>query len=247
MLAVTQLSIVPMPVSWPKDGERPDVAGWYPLVGLAVALPAWGLVVLGHTLSSPLLFSALAVAATALLTRGLHWDGLADVADAWNINGAERRHEVMKDSATGAFGALAICLGVVLQVVAISSLADKGASTVVLVAAIAGRAAATFSAWLGAPARTDGLGAAVSRRPGFSGALGFVLGMGALVGLVALAVAARHGMLLALAVGAGLAAALVVPHVISGRFGGTSGDTMGASIVVVETTVLVFSAIVVAL
>lgn len=235
-LAISQLTIVPIKASWPDD-DRPDVAGWYPLVGLVLGLVAYGVAGSGWA-SSPLVSAAVTVVILALLTGGLHWDGLADVADAWHFSDPQRRVQVLKDSATGAFGTLAIALTALMQVAAITSLSEKGGASLIVIAVVSGRSSATFSAWLGKPARADGLGAAVSRRPGLSGWIGVGACALALVLIWRLGLFVSAGQVTVVAAAAGILAALVVPHVISGRFRGTSGDTMGASVMVVETVVL---------
>ena len=54
---------------------------WAPLVGLLLGGLATGVAVLGTRWISPPAGAVLAVAVLALLTRGLHLDGLADTAD----------------------------------------------------------------------------------------------------------------------------------------------------------------------
>lgn len=84
---------------------------YYPVVGM----------VLGATLTIPLFAGLFAntpflqawwyVAAGAYLTRGLHYDGLADICDALG-SGPARFHAVLKDSRLGAFGALGLCFAI---------------------------------------------------------------------------------------------------------------------------------------
>lgn len=245
VLAISQLTAVPVGVSWPSSAEKPDVAGWYPLVGIALGATAWlcGAAVLWVAPGAATIASVAALIALAVATRGLHWDGLADVADAWFMPDLDRRHEVLKDSATGAFGTLAIVLVALTEFAAISILLAGGAGFVLMAAVALGRAAATFSAWLGKPARGDGLGASVIRRPGASGAFGFVAAAAVLGGLAFTSSAVAPLALVAVCA-VGVASALVVPHLVSMRFSGVTGDTMGASIVVVETLVLVAGALV---
>jgi len=111
--------------------------------------------------------SVLAVAAVALLTRGLHLDGLADLADGLgSAKPAERALEIMKRSDIGPFGVVTLILVLLVQVTALREAADAGAGTavIILIAACAtGRLALTWACRAGIPpARPDGLGAVVA-------------------------------------------------------------------------------------
>jgi len=187
---------------------------------------------------------ALLLVLLAAATRLLHWDALADTADAWFVSPG-RRLEVMADSHVGAFGATAIALVVLLQWTALVELGGSRvtAATVVLIP-VFGRLAATFSSWLGKPARPGGLGASVIRRPTVFGALVSTVAVGAAVALAA--VSGAGSVALGVIAFAGLVLALAVPHLIALRFGGVTGDTMGASVLVVETGVLLVALVTVA-
>lgn len=92
---------------------------WSPIVGLL--LGAIGLVV-GHLATqfwphAYFLRAALIVFAWAVLTGGLHLDGLADTFDAvMSWRSRERMLEIMKDSRIGAMGALALIAVLALKV-----------------------------------------------------------------------------------------------------------------------------------
>lgn len=129
--------------------------------GLVLAISLW----LGMT---PLPASVLAVAVVALLTRGLHLDGLADLADGLGSGKpAERALEIMKRSDIGPFGVVTLIFVLLIQVTALReavSCAGAGTGTITLVAACAaGRLALTWACRTGIPpARPDGLGAMVA-------------------------------------------------------------------------------------
>ncbi len=54
--------------------------------------------------------------ANIYLTRGLHWDGWADLWDGWGSGATgERFWEIVKDSRVGAFGVMGLVLGLGLQ------------------------------------------------------------------------------------------------------------------------------------
>lgn len=242
LLAVSTITSIPVRVTWP-DGERTDAPGYYPLVGLVLGGIAFGVVQLVDALNwtdrAPLVVGVGVVAFFALATRMLHWDGLADVFDAMWTSDRERALEIMHDSATGAFGVTAIALGVVAQTAALAQLVTGGRSWVLLVVPVFGRLAATFGAWFGRPARAGGLGVSVIRRP----RVGAVVPAALVVALcVALGVVAGGAAGVWLFVG-GMVLALAVPHLFALRFGGVTGDVMGASVVVVETVLLAVLAV----
>ncbi|MGA4989126.1 adenosylcobinamide-GDP ribazoletransferase [Nonomuraea bangladeshensis] len=157
--AVGTLSVFPVRV------ERVDrqVAGQAmtlaPLIGLALGAVA-GLPLLLPV--HPLLGAALAVGLLALLTRGLHLDGLADLADGLGSGKpADQALGIMKKSDIGPFGVMTLLLVLLAEVAA---LAGTGAGYAALVTAcVAGRLALTWACRPRVPAaRPEGLGAAVA-------------------------------------------------------------------------------------
>jgi len=246
-LAITLLTALPLKVRTPADSERVDAASWFPFVGLAIGTALGGIVWLADRYFYGLsgLAAALLLLVMAVVTRLIHYDGLADTADGWFVAPA-RRLDVMADSHTGAFGAAAIVLIVLIQW---NALVDLGGSSLtaatVVFAPVLGRCAATFSAWFGTPARAGGLGASIVGRPTVGGLVATVGSLGA---AFLLAVALGAGVLVAASTGIlGLVLALVVPHLIALRFGGVTGDTMGASVLIVETAVMVLALTLVAI
>lgn len=65
--------------------------------------------------------SALVIAAWIAITGGLHLDGVMDTADGLAVGDPQKRLEVMADSATGAFGAMA---AIVIILIKTSALID---------------------------------------------------------------------------------------------------------------------------
>jgi adenosylcobinamide-GDP ribazoletransferase len=227
-LAVTFLTVLPLPVR--SDADSRDAPVWFPIVGAAVGGAA-GLVryVADGTFGS-LVSSGLAVAALVILTGALHQDGLADCADGLGSrSGRERRLEIMRDSSTGAFGALALMLWVLLVVTSLAGLDRTEALGTLVVAAALGRWAALVHAVSTRPARAGGLGSA------------FTVGRGAavvatlVVALVAVLVAGLGPGLLTVAAAAAVALALSAwaRHSLGGR----TGDTLGAAVTLTELAV----------
>ncbi|MBB6344169.1 adenosylcobinamide-GDP ribazoletransferase [Nonomuraea muscovyensis] len=156
-----------------------------PAVGVLVGVPAsLPLVVPGMP---PLPAAALAMGVLAVLTRGLHLDGLADLADGLGSGRpADRALDIMKKSDIGPFGVMTLVLTLLVQVSALSALspgpallpesvpeswpgvplpadAPLTAPYALVTACVAGRLALTWACRAGVPAaRPDGLGAMVA-------------------------------------------------------------------------------------
>ncbi len=137
-----------------------------PLVGALLGVV--GAVVLAGALRlsiDPLLASVLAVAVLALLTRGLHLDGLADLADGLGSGRpAGQALDIMKRSDIGPFGVVTLVFALLVQVAALSEITTSGRGPVALVTAcVTGRLALTWACRTEIPAaRPGGLGAMVA-------------------------------------------------------------------------------------
>lgn len=195
--------------------------------------------------SYPLLPAALALGTAALLTRGLHLDGLADLADGLGVRRSrDEALAAMKRPDIGAFGTVTLIFVVLTQVFAVAAATIEGRGAAALIIAfVTGRGAMAMACVRGIPsARPEGLGAAVAGSVPRSAATGLfaVIWVGAVVigSLAGEAGAVRA----AIAVLAGvLASALVVARSVR-RFGGITGDVLGGAGEIAATAVLVVMA-----
>ncbi len=224
-----------LPLGRSKPGEAPErSAGWFPAVGLFL-----GLVLAGadrwlqFARLSGLAAGAMLVGLLALLTGGLHLDGLADTADALlSWKNREEKLRIMKDSRTGAHGATTICLALLTKAALISQVDGPLRLTLLVLFPAAGRWAILPVAYLFPYAREEGTGAGVVRKMGlwavFLGSLTAFAAAVMLVGAggeMALGVSALG----AYALGVSLLAAMV-PGVWAWRaVEGVTGDVLGAS------------------
>jgi len=117
--AIVFYTCIPLPRSWALDFQ--SVAQFAPLVGLLIGSLLGLMDQLLALVGMPVLTrSALVVAVWIGMTGGLHLDGAMDTADGLAVTNPDRRLTVMSDSATGAFGAMAAVVLVVLKTVAFS-------------------------------------------------------------------------------------------------------------------------------
>ncbi|WP_239319300.1 adenosylcobinamide-GDP ribazoletransferase [Planomonospora parontospora] len=165
-LAVGTLSVFPVRPGTVDRRAGGRAMALAPLVG--ALLGGVAAVVLSAALwlgVSPLLASVLAVGTLALLTRALHLDGLADLADGLGSGRpAEQALDIMKRSDIGPFGVVTLVLVLGVQVAALAEASAAGYGPVALVAAcVTGRLAITWACREGVPAaRPGGLGATVA-------------------------------------------------------------------------------------
>ncbi len=241
-LSVGLLTVVP--VGSPRADRRTAGAAmlWAPLVGAglgtASGLAAWGLGELG---TSPLIAATLAVALLAALTRGLHLDGLADTADGLGSRKeAAGALAVLKASDIGPFGVVTLVLVLLLQVAALGALLIGGPDHhAVALLGLVGATARVPVVWAcrhSLPAaRPDGLGALVAGTVSGAAAgvwAGTALWAAALIGVLTDVGALRAVVAVTLAL---LAAGALLEH-CRRRFGGMTGDVLGA---LVETATVV--------
>ncbi|MFD7135043.1 adenosylcobinamide-GDP ribazoletransferase [Streptomyces sp. NPDC059894] len=239
------LTVLPVRVTrWDRRAARGGMLG-APVVGLVVGGCAAGAGLAALLLGAgPLLAAVASVAVPAVLTRGLHLDGLADTADGLGSGRpAEDALRIMKQSDIGPFGVLTLVLVLLAQAAALAQLYGaswaRGALAAV-VAAVAGRLALTLAARAGVgAARPEGLGAAVA-------GVVPVRAVSAAVAAVTAAAAAAGALLgpydavrAALAVVLALAGAELLLRRCARRFGGVTGDVFGGLAETATTTALV--------
>jgi adenosylcobinamide-GDP ribazoletransferase len=207
-----------------------------PVVGLVLGAVVGGVVLGLLALGAPGLLAGVAgLAAGALLTRGLHLDGLADLADGLGSYGdAARMLVVMKDPSTGAFGVITLVVVLGAQAAALPVVAQHGVLGVA-VAWAAGRASFTWCARRRVRAASEGgLGALVA---GTQHPTVPVVWLGVLAVAATLAVPGRWWQgPVAVALGA-VVVVLLARHAVR-RLGGVNGDVFGAVCEVAVTVTL---------
>ena len=206
---------------------------FFPAVGLALGAILYGAdrilnPALGAEISGWLL-----VACLALLSGGLHLDGLADSIDGlFGGRSKEQRLSIMRDTAVGAFGVCALIIVIGLKAASLSEIDDVLRFEALLLAPVLARWAAVVVIVVFPYARDAGLGksfhaSAAVRSTAFAAA--FTLAAGYIL-------LGPAGILAFAAVSLG---AWGVGFLIARQIGGLTGDSYGAVVESMEAGVLV--------
>ena len=208
------------------------VLRWGPLTGLVLGGIAAGVAVPFAGWVSPSVGAVLAVGVLALLTRGLHLDGVADTADGLGpLRDRDRALQVMHQGDVGPFGVVAVVLTLLLQVACLASLLSAEGGWLPLWSAVL--VARLAMVRTGLPGVTVAEGSSLGRA--VAGTVSRTWWTTAV--LLALAVQAGGALLLghprgALALLGATVAGLLVAELLhrraTARLGGTTGDVMGA-------------------
>jgi len=232
--AFSLLTVLPVRVATVDRGTAAAALRWAPVVGLLLGAAAGGLVVGLTALGLPaLVIGLLAVGALALATRGMHLDGLADTADGLGCYGPpERALAVLRDGGAGPFAVVTLVVMLGVQAASLGGLGITAVPAAALALAT-GRATFAWSCRRGVPpARPDGLGALVAgSQPAWVAPLWWLVLAAASVPV--LGWRGPVGVALAAAVAVGLA------WHTARRFGGVTGDALGAASELATTAVLV--------
>jgi cobalamin 5'-phosphate synthase/cobalamin synthase len=214
-----------------RDGANIGrAAAWFPLVGLVLGgsyVMAIGL--LGLVLPSPVA-AGFVVGMEALLTGGLHMDGLADTADGLGGGWSRKQTlDIMRDPAIGTYGSIALVLLIVLKVNIISTLIERPEWIGhFLVAPVLGRWSSVLLSYALPYARQseESVGG-ISRYVGVRelGLATFICLVITVLALGSLGLAPVGGVLLLTALWGGFCRR---------RLGGVTGDTLGTGIVCSE-------------
>ena len=234
LIALQFLTRFPVHLSgMPDDRDIGRSLLYYPLIGLLIGLLLTGLDrLLGG--AGTMLAAAVLLAAWVFASGALHLDGLADSADAWvgGMGDRDRTLAIMKDPYCGPMGVVALLLALLLKFAALEELVARGDWVVLVLAPLLARTALPALFLTTSYVRPGGLGDVLARclprRAAVMVVLTVLLVLPAFLGWSAVL-----PLLAALAAFAGLRALMVR------RLGGTTGDTAGAMVEIIEVVVLV--------
>jgi adenosylcobinamide-GDP ribazoletransferase len=233
-LAIGTLSIVRVRVDAADRSTAGRAMASAPLVGAGIGMAAAAAGWAARSYTDSIFVAAVtAVATFAVLTRALHLDGLADVADG--LGSAKPRTqalEIMKRSDIGPFGVVSLVLVLALQIAcAMAAYTQHRGGLAIIVAAVTGRLAVTLACTPSVPsARPDGLGAWVAGSVSTPrAAIVTALCLGGCVGL-GFVRGSDGALLCGAACVVGVVCAMTLLSRCIKRFGGITGDVLGAMV-----------------
>lgn len=230
LVALQFLTIARVKKTLPFDEATLGRAGvFFPLVGLLLGIIAWSLDRGLRPLVPAGMVSIVLVTALAVLSRGFHLDGLADSADGLlGSRDRQRSLEIMKDSALGTFGVLALIIVLLLKVRSLELLQGGYKELALLLGPMLSRWSCVVMAYSSRPARSEGLGAMFVKGTQFR-----EFGLASVFTLVVVfALVEIVGLVLFVPL-----AGLILSFTLycNRRLGGVTGDTLGALGEMVET------------
>ncbi|MYR05171.1 adenosylcobinamide-GDP ribazoletransferase [Gordonia sp. SID5947] len=166
-IALSWLTVLPLPQPRVAMDRRVGAAvmSAVPAVGAVLGALAAGVAALLSLTDLPAtLIGAVVVVVLALLTRGMHLDGLADTADGLGCYGPpERVAEVMRSGSAGPFGVATIVAVMLIQSIGLGALVGEHRWYDIGFAVALGRLVAVVGARRGLPAaHPEGFGALVA-------------------------------------------------------------------------------------
>lgn len=233
-IALQFLSSLPITLpGMPKPQELGRSLLFYPLVGALFGGVLWGVSAL--LAGTPLmLHAALLLTVWVMLSGGLHLDGLADSADAWlgGFGDRERTLTIMKDPRSGPIAVVTLVLVLLLKFCALLALVEQQQAMALLIVPLIGRSA-LLGVFLTTPyVRAGGLGQALAdhlpRKAGW-----WVLVLSAAVCVALAGYAGLWALMLA------ILGFVWLRRVMMRRLAGTTGDTAGALLELLEVLMLV--------
>lgn len=216
-----------LPIPMIHDLQERDYALsalYHPLVGLIVGLI---LSVLAWLLagSAPILVSAILVMVWAMVTGGLHLDGLADGADAWlgGLGDQEKTHQILKDPLVGSAGVIALVCVLLLKFATLYVLLEQQLYGLILLAPVLGRSYGLLLLLSTPYVRENGLASSMVNLLPKPYAWGILAGVALVSGLLSFWALALSFIIFWL-----------LRRLMMQRLGGCTGDMIGATIEVTE-------------
>jgi adenosylcobinamide-GDP ribazoletransferase len=207
----------------------------FPIVGAIVGIIAAAVLWVGSWFTFPsAILALLALLTMTLVTGALHEDGLADTFDG--LGGGltrEQKLSIMRDSQIGSYGVMALLFSFGLRWASLTEITEQGFDVVLMsliATAAASRAALPAVMHFIPVAREDGLSVGAGK-PSFDRAItALLIGVGFLLFLLGFRTCI-------VAIGLSALVAGMFVYFVAMRLGGQTGDVLGATQQITETTI----------
>lgn len=227
-IALQFLTVCPVKLkAMPTKQQNAQSLLFYPVIGLLLGIILFAIASILHAVPIVLL-SSLILVVWIWLTGGLHLDGLADTADAWvgGFGDKERTLKIMKDPSCGPIGVLSLIMICLIKWSAIYVLLEKQVLLPLIVIPVLGRLTPLFLFITTPYVRENGLGSSITEYLSKPFAI-LILALGLIVGSL-------FSWLGLIAVCVTIFTVLYLRYKFKQRIGGMTGDTVGASVEIVE-------------
>jgi adenosylcobinamide-GDP ribazoletransferase len=238
LIALQFLTIIPVRLSSSTSASSKQIGQsllFYPIVGLLISglllVTAWLL-----NTQSALVSAVLILTLWVFLTGGLHLDGLADSADAWlgGLGDKAKTLLIMKDPASGPVAVTLLILVLLIKFIMLVELLRQQNYLAIVFAVTLARCALPLLFLTTPYVRQGGIGAIlVANQP--RAAIKCILASTVVLSLI------FSGFTLLLS---GFIVFLILRYAMELRLNGTTGDTAGAMVEILETTILITAVII---
>ena len=247
LVSLQFLTIIPVPTRWlarlspssehetEVSTERPGVQTgalvYYPLVGVIIGGLLLILISLLTAFSS-FLSAVVLLTAWVIITGALHLDGLADSADAWLGGHGDKARTllILKDTHSGVAAVLAIVLLLLLKLACLNEL-DNELLLALFFAPVLARVAVVYLLMTTDYVRESGIAAEMMASLAKKKLWTLII----FIALVVIVALGWNGLVILLSI---ISAVLIFRYMIIRRIGGTTGDTAGALIELIELLIL---------
>lgn len=229
------LSIAPFKAD--SNAERTGLSKslrYFPVVGLSFGLILVTAVFLMNKYLSPSLAGISLTILLFVLSRGMHFDGVADTADG--LLGGWTKQEalkIMRDSSIGAFGAAAVVLVLLTKYSLLNLVVPiKNGLPIVLLLPAMSRWSAVYAAYFFKPARLEGMAKRLVENIGL---LDFLIACGIILTATLILLPPVKSLII---IGWMFLTTVLVCIGLTRKIGGITGDVLGALIEIEEVLIL---------
>lgn len=233
------------PVKLKEEREDQCIAQsilYYPLVGLIIGFVLWFSATLLAALP-PMLNAVIVLLIWVLITGGLHLDGLADSADAWAGAHANKQRslDIMQDPAAGPFAVVVLVLLLLVKYIALLVMLEGNQLWLLCIAPVLGRLT-VIALFITTPyVREQGLGSIMAEN------LNRKFAYGVMVFTLMLAATILPVITFLLLISTTIVVLYFLRYLMMQRLQGMTGDTIGASLEIIEAVSVFMLAVMVSL